>query len=157
MLFRRIAALSFSFVVSVSALFPSSPAGAQITIANDKIPQVIWELVPDPDHQERVFLDGAGPNGSKWQGGFLISSRDGQPITFRRQIGEGRHRIEFDNKRTEYISWVSSCIEGPAERLPLDERARDAELRFLECDHPNQFELVTHQAWWFPPGTKRKV
>jgi hypothetical protein len=142
-----------SLIAAAMLLIHSTTPANALEISETNPPQAIWEIVPDMDEQAKVFLDGAGSNGSKWQGGFLVSSRDGKPVTFRLQIGEGKHRVEYDNRRTEYVSWVSTCTEGPAKRLSLDPRARDAELRYIECDHPNQFELVTHQIWHFPPGT----
>lgn len=155
---RRIATIALSTIVALSTLLHSStPTTSAIDISETNPPQVIWEVVADPDHQERVSLNGWGRDGSKWQGGYLISSRDGKAVTFRYQIGSGSHRIEYDNKRVEYVEWVSTCTEGPAERLPGDPRAENAELRFIECDEPNQFVIETNQAWWFPPGTARKV
>lgn len=153
-MFRRLATI----VASLGLLLQSSSPVQAIETANDKIPQTIWEVVADPDHQERVFLNGAGNGGEKWQGGYLISSRDGLPVTFRYQIGSGHHRIEYDNRQpgTVFVLW-GACTEGPTERLSGDPRPKDAELRFIECDEPNQFVIETNQAWWFPPGTKRMV
>jgi len=158
-MFRRIATIVLSFVSALSVLLSSGATiSAQMIIANDQIPEIVWTFIPDPYEQVKVRIQQLDPHHQMSpHGGWILSTFDGSPVTFRRQTGDTKYRIEYDALNTKVMMYMSTCLQGGQQHRGLfDPRSRKGDFKFFVCEGPaDTLELVTNQIWYWPDATPR--